>query len=120
MVSSTAATVDEYLSSLPADRRSAIERVRDTVNAHLPAGYQEGMQFGMIGWCIPLARYSATYNGQPLGLAALAAQKGSNSLYLMTVYGDKKLDADTEKALEVWQKATGQKPDSTYQKPDGT
>ena len=107
MVSSAATTVENYLSSLSADRRSAITRVRDTVNAHLPAGYEEGMGFGMIGWFIPLARYPDTYNGQPLLVAALAAQKGSNSLYLMTVYGDKKLDAKFRAGF----KAAGKKLD---------
>jgi uncharacterized protein YdhG (YjbR/CyaY superfamily) len=107
MVSSAATTIAQYLASLPADRRGAIERVRDTVNAHLPAGYQEGMQYGMIGWCIPLSRYADTHNGQPLCLAALAAQKGSNSLYLMTVYGDKTV----EKRFRAGFKAAGKKLD---------
>lgn len=107
MVSSAATTVANYISSLPADRRSAIERVRATINAHLPAGYEEGMQFGMIGWYIPLARYPDTYNKQPLGIAALASHKGSNSLYLMTVYGDKAL----EKKFRAGFKAAGKKLD---------
>lgn len=86
MVSSRAATVDEYMRELDPVRRVEIEIVRDLVNAALPAGYVEGMSFGMIGWHIPLADYSHTYNGQPLAYAALAAQKNSNSLYLNCVY----------------------------------
>ena len=35
--------------------------------ANLPAGFVEGMQYGMIGYYIPLERYPDTYNGQPLG-----------------------------------------------------
>jgi hypothetical protein len=85
---SHAATVEEYLHSLPADRRPAISAVRDTVNAHLPAGYVESMAFGMIGWGIPLADYPETYNGQPLGIAALANQKHHMALYLMGLYTD--------------------------------
>ena len=88
MVSSTATTVTQYLASLPADRRAAISRVRDTINANLPAGYEEGMVYGMIGWYIPLARYPDTYNGQPIGPAALASQKNYMALYLTSVYGD--------------------------------
>jgi len=49
------------------------------------------MLYGMIGWYIPLARFSDTYNGQPLCLAGLAAQKQHLALYLMTVYGDPKI-----------------------------
>jgi hypothetical protein len=85
---SDAATVEEYLDSLPDDRRPAIRSVRDTVNAHLPAGYVESMAFGMIGWGIPLADYPDTYNGQPLGIAALANQKNHMALYLMGLYTD--------------------------------
>ncbi len=107
MVSSAATTVERYLSSLPADRRSAIERVRDTVNAHLPAGYVEGMQYGMIGWCVPFSRFSATHNGQPLCYAALAAQKTKSSLYLMTVYGNREL----EQRFRAGFKAAGKKLD---------
>ena len=40
------------------------------------------MGFGMIVWFIPLERYPDTYNKLPLGYAALAAQKNSNSLYI--------------------------------------
>jgi len=43
-----AKTVDGYIAALPADRRDAIVRVRDAINAKLPAGYRETMQWGMI------------------------------------------------------------------------
>jgi uncharacterized protein YdhG (YjbR/CyaY superfamily) len=86
MASSKAATVAQYLAELPADRRTEIEKVRDTVNAALPAGYREGMGWGMIGWVVPLEDYPGTYNGQPAVYAGLAAQKNYNSLYLNCVY----------------------------------
>lgn len=93
MVTSNAQTVDEYIAALPDDRRAAVEAVRDVVRRNLPDGFQEGMQFGMIGWYVPLERFPDTYNGAPLGLAALASQKNYLSLYLNTVYGD----AETER-----------------------
>jgi Domain of unknown function (DU1801) len=83
-----AATVEDYLASLPDERRQAVSAVRDVVRANLPDGYEEGMVFGMIGWYVPLERLPDTYNGQPLGLAALASQKHYMSLYLNSVYGD--------------------------------
>lgn len=85
MVSSNARTPDEYIASLPEDRRAAVSAVRDVIRANLPAGYEEGMQYGMIGWYVPLERFPDTYNGQPLGLAALASQKHHLSLYLNSV-----------------------------------
>ena len=89
MVSSKAATVADYLAELPADRRDELERVRNLINSALPDGYREGMGYGMIGWVVPLERYPATYNKQPLAYAGLAAQKNYNSLYLNCVYASK-------------------------------
>lgn len=88
MVSSRATTVADYLAELPAERRAVLEPVLDVVRAHMPDGYAEGMAWGMIGWCVPLARYPDTYNGQPLSYVALAAQKRYYALYLSCVYQD--------------------------------
>jgi|SRR5689334_11369853 len=88
-----ATTVEAYLQQLPAERREAIAKVRDTVNASLPDGYEEGIQYGMISWCVPLSRYPETYNGQPLAIASLASQKGYMALYLIGVYGSPELAA---------------------------
>jgi hypothetical protein len=87
-VKSDATDVAAYLDEVPPDRRDAIGTVRDTVLEHLPAGFEEGIEFGMISWHVPLARYPDTYNGRPLGLAALANQKRHMALYLTGVYGD--------------------------------
>ncbi|MGB5108115.1 MAG: DUF1801 domain-containing protein [Candidatus Zixiibacteriota bacterium] len=85
---SKAKTVKEYLAELPPDRRKAMETVRKTILANLPKGFEEGMDFGMIGYYVPLSRYPSTYNNHPLPLAALASQKNYMSVYLMCVYGD--------------------------------
>jgi hypothetical protein len=87
-VRSDAGTVDEYLASLPEDRRPAIETVRNVVLENLPDGFEEQMQYGMISWVVPLDRYPDTYNGQALAVASLGNQKRYMSLYLVGVYGD--------------------------------
>jgi Domain of unknown function (DU1801) len=89
---SDATLVEEYLDELPEDRRAAISTIRDVVNANLPEGYEESMAFGMIGWGIPLEDYPDTYNGQPLGVVALASQKRHMALYLMGLYADEELE----------------------------
>lgn len=86
MARSNAATVEEYLRELPAERRAVIERVRQVILDNLPLGYQETMNWGMISYEVPLARYPKTYNKQPLSYAALAAQKNNYTLYLMCAY----------------------------------
>ena len=107
MVSSRAATVKEYLEELPADRRKVIAKVRSVVNKSLPKGYQETMNWGMICWEIPLSRYPVTYNKQPLGIAALAAQKNNYTLYLGGTYAD----PAQRKQLEAAFKSAGRKMD---------
>lgn len=107
MASSAARTVDEYLAELPPERAAVMAVMRDVINAHMPAGYQETMAFGMIGWGIPLSRYPVTYNRQPLGYVALAAQKNAYSLYLMGVYAD----GGQERALHEAAAAEGKKLD---------
>jgi sugar/nucleoside kinase (ribokinase family) len=91
MVQSKANTVADYLAQLPAERRQAIEAVRAVILENLPTGYEESMQFGMIGYAVPLSRYPKTYNGAPLNYAALASQKNHMAVYLMGCYGDEKL-----------------------------
>lgn len=66
--------------------------IRKLILKNLPKGYKEGMQYGMIGYYIPLEDYADTYNGQPLGIIRLAAQKNYNSLYLMAVYGNPEIE----------------------------
>lgn len=84
--------------------------VRKTILKHLPKGYEERMQYGMIGYSVPLKRYPAGYLGQkdvPLPYAALASQKNYMSIYLMNIYGDKK----AEKWFREAYKASGKKLD---------
>ena len=75
MVSSKAATVAEYLADLPEDRRADIQQVREVILANLPDGFQECMQYGMIGYAIPLERFSNTYNKQALGRGRAGSPK---------------------------------------------
>lgn len=86
-------TPDEYIALLPEPRREAVKAVREVVRDNLPPGFEEGMQYGMIAWYVPLERFPNTYNRHPLGLAALANQKAYMSLYLNSVYGDPKTEA---------------------------
>lgn len=93
MVSSRALTVRQYLAELPPERRQVVSAIRDRINANLPPGYVETMNWGMICWEIPMSRFSETSNGHPLGNLALAAQKGNYALYSMAAYMDPDLAA---------------------------
>lgn len=86
---SKAATVAAYLAELPAERRTVIEAVRKAIHKGLDKDYEEGMQYGMIGYYIPHSIFPPGYHcdpKQPLPALGLAAQKNAYSLYLMTLY----------------------------------
>lgn len=87
-MNTVSSSVSAYLNSLPDDRRAAIERLRKLILRHLPAGYEETMQYDMISYNVPLSLFKETYNGLPLSYIAIASQKHYISLYLMGVYGD--------------------------------
>lgn len=107
---SRAKTVAQYLRELPADRRAAINSIREVILKHLPAGYEECMSYGMIGYVVPHSLYPKGYHCDPklpLPFANLASQKNHMALYLMTVYGD----PATEKWFRAAWKAAGKKLD---------
>jgi len=91
---SKATTVDQYLAELPEDRRTAIEAVRKVILKNLDKDYEEGMQYGMIGYYVPHRIYPKGYHcdpKQPLPFANLASQKNHMALYMMCVYGESEL-----------------------------
>jgi len=92
MAKSNPASVSAYLASLPPDRAKQLRKVREIILKNLPAGYKEGVQYGMIGYYVPFDRLRETYNGQPLGYAALGNHKSYMTLYLNNVYGDPETD----------------------------
>ena len=107
---SKAKTVSQYLAELPADRRKAIEQVRAVIRKHLPKGYEEIMQYGMIGYAVPLKLYPAGYHckkDEPLPFILLASQKNNMALYMFCMYLDEK---DAARFRDEY-KASGKKLD---------
>lgn len=107
---SKANTVAEYLKELPAERREVVAAVREVMLANLGEGFQEEMQYGMIGYNVPHSIFPAGYHcdpKQPLPFAGLAAQKNAYSLYLMHLYMDK---VSLDRFVKAW-KGTGKKLD---------
>ena len=107
---SKAATVEQYLAELPADRRDALQAVRKVILKNLDKNYAEGMSYGMMGYHVPHSIYPAGYHcdpKQPLPFAGLASQKGHMSLYLMCLYSN---PAELRWFTDAWKK-TGKKLD---------
>ncbi|NOS99406.1 MAG: DUF1801 domain-containing protein [Phycisphaerales bacterium] len=107
---SKATTVAAYLAELPDDRRAALQAVRAVILKNIDKDFEEGMQYGMIGYCVPHRVFPAGYHcdpRQPLPFAGLASQKNYMSLYLMSVYG---ASAEEKWFRAAWAK-TGKKLD---------
>ena len=81
--------MSDYLAELPEDRRAAITKIRAVMRKHLPKGFAEVMNYGMIGYVVPHKHYAPGYHCDPkapLPFAGLASQKNHIAVYLMTVY----------------------------------
>ena len=107
---SDAATVSEYLDELDPTRRELMEAIRAAVLSGLDDGFEEGMQYGMIGWYVPHSRFPAGYHcdpKKPLPFVQLASQKRNVSLYLFCMYAT---PGAPERFQEAW-KATGKRLD---------
>jgi uncharacterized protein YdhG (YjbR/CyaY superfamily) len=104
---SDAKTVEAYLASLPADRRTALQAVRETILENLPDGYDEVMNWGMITYEVPLETCPDTYNGKPLMYAALGSQKNHMAVYLTGTY----MDDGAREEFEASYRDTGQRMD---------
>lgn len=107
---SNAATVAEYLARLPQDRRAAIEAVRKVILKNLDKGYEEGMQYGAIGYYVPHSVYPPGYHcdpKQPLSFAGLSSQKNYMTLGLMGCY----MSPETDRWLRTEWAKTGKKLD---------
>ena len=107
---SKAKSVEEYLAALPEDRREAITAIREVILKNLPKGYEEGMQWGMPSYFVPLSAYPSGYNCQPdqsLPFVGLASQKNHMAFFGFCIYMDEALK---NRFVEDWKK-TGKKLD---------
>lgn len=88
-MTSKAATPQEYIDSLPAERKKAMAALRSVIKKNLPKGFSEVMSYGMIGYVVPHKLYPAGYHCDPklpLPFVCIASQKNFMALYHMGVY----------------------------------
>ena len=91
---SKAATPEEYVESLPDDRREAINKLRKVIRKNLPKGFAEEMSYGMIGYVVPHKLYPKGYHCDPklpLPFLNIASQKNFIAVYHMGIYMNPKL-----------------------------
>lgn len=87
-------SVEEYLENIQEERKEIISQIRDVINANIPEGFSECLNYGMIGWVVPHSKYPSGYHCDtklPLPFINLASQKAHISLYHMGVYANPEL-----------------------------
>ena len=93
-MTSTAELPQDYIDALPDDRKQTMAAIREAILSNLPQGFQEIMNYGMLGYVVPHSIYPSGYHCTPklpLPFMGLASQKNFIALYHMGMYADKNL-----------------------------
>ncbi len=89
-----AATIEEYISKVPEERKQAFIGLYETVSRSLPSGFVPMMSYGMVGFVVPHEVYPDGYHcnpALPLPFINLANQKNFIALYHMGLYANPEL-----------------------------
>ncbi|MEP5255835.1 MAG: DUF1801 domain-containing protein [Winogradskyella arenosi] len=89
-----ASSVDDYISQVPEERQDVLKKLRSVITTHLPEGFEEGIQYGMVGYYVPHSKYPDGYHCDPkipLPFMSFASQKNSINLYHSGIYANPKL-----------------------------
>ena len=89
-----AATPNDYIDQLPEDRKGPVSTLRKTILDNLPTGFEEGINYKMLGYYVPLSAYPEGYHCNPklpVPFMNVASQKNFVALYHMGMYAKKEL-----------------------------
>lgn len=85
---------EQYIAQLPTERQEVIQKLRTVILTNLPDGYEEGINYNMLGYYVPHTLYPKGYHVNPelpLPFINLASQKNFVALYHMGIYADQDL-----------------------------
>lgn len=91
---SKATNIKDYLKEVPEDRAPYFKKLRDTIVKNIPKGFEECMQYGMIGYVVPHSIFPDGYHCDPkipLPFVSIASQKNFIALHHMGIYANPKL-----------------------------
>lgn len=78
-----------YIRQVPAERKPAMEKLRERIKKNLPSGFEETMSYGMIGYVVPHSIFPSGYHCDPklpLPFMSIASQKNFIAVYHMGIY----------------------------------
>ncbi|MGB0891670.1 MAG: DUF1801 domain-containing protein [Flavobacteriaceae bacterium] len=85
---------EEYIAQIPEERQAIMKKLRKTIKDNLPKGFEEGINYKMIGYYVPHSKYPDGYHcnpKDPLPFMNIASQKNSINLYHSGIYAKKEL-----------------------------
>lgn len=94
-------SVQDYMDSLPEERKIAVQKLRNILQQNLPEGFEECLQYGMVSYVVPHSIYPDGYHCKPedaLPFISVASQKNHIALYHMGIYSDPEV-------LDWWKEA---------------
>lgn len=87
-------SIEDYINKIPEERKEHIKKLRKVILENLPDGFEEGINYGMIGYYVPHSKYPNGYHCDPklpLPFINVASQKNSINLYHSGIYAKKEL-----------------------------
>jgi uncharacterized protein YdhG (YjbR/CyaY superfamily) len=87
-------TPEEYIEQIPQERQEALQKLRKVILDNLPEGFEEGINYDMIGYYVPHSIYPDGYHcntNDPLPFINIASQKNSINIYHNGMYANKEL-----------------------------
>lgn len=85
---------EEYIAQIPEERQEIMQNLRVIIKDNLPTGFEEGINYNMIGYYVPHSIYPDGYHcdtSLPLPFMNIASQKNSINLYHSGIYAKKEL-----------------------------
>ncbi len=86
--------IENYIENVDEKWRDALIKLMETVDTHLPGGFEKVEQYGGIGYVVPFSTYPEGYHVTPdtqLPFLGLAAQKRHLALYHLGIYAKPEL-----------------------------
>lgn len=84
-----AKNVEEYMANIAENHKDSVDKLREIVKLNIPEGFEETMNYGMIGYVVPHNLYPKGYHCNPklpLPFINIASQKNFVAFYHMGIY----------------------------------
>jgi uncharacterized protein YdhG (YjbR/CyaY superfamily) len=90
----TLQTVETYIAAVSDDKKEALIKLRNIVKENIPKGFEECINYKMIGYVVPHSLYPIGYHCDstlPLPFINIAAQQKFIAIYHMGIYANPSL-----------------------------